>query len=227
MQFRKRKTGFLYKLVVFLLISTTILVLIDSQIRPIVKTISAYQGREIATKIINKSVYDALSESDINYNNLVALSYNNNGDITSVKTSVADINKLQALISVAVNSEIGKLNDYTIKIPAGTLTGISYFNGQGPIIKFKIKPLGFVNTQLSSEFSDAGINQTLHKISLNVSATVSAIVPGNTTNFNVNVNYIISDTVVVGNVPDGYTYITGDNRDTTSKINDYAVKNTE
>ena len=85
-------------------------------------------------------------------------------------------------------------------------------------------PLGYVKSQLKSEFSEAGINQTLHKITLNVNATVTAIIPGNTTKFDVSLNYIICDTVIVGNIPNGYTYITGDNRDIIPKVNDYASK---
>lgn len=218
-----RRVNFLSKMFIIIVIFTTAILLIDSYIRPIVKTIAAYQGREIATRIINQSVYNALSNSDTDYENLVSLSYNNNGSITSVKTNVSQINKLQSEISIAINSEIDKISDSTIEIALGTFSGLSFFNGQGPIIKFKIKPIGFVKTQLASEFTSAGINQTLHKITLNVSVSVTAIVPGNSTNFDVLVNYIIADTIVVGEIPDGYTYITGDNRDTISKANDYSA----
>ena len=217
-----KRANFFSKFLIFLIILTTIILLIDYRTRPVVKTISEYQGREIATRVINQSVYDALSKSETNYKNLVHLSYNSNGDISSVETNVTDINKLQSEISLKINSEINKVSKSTVKIALGTLSGVTYLNEQGPILKFKIMPLGYVKSQLKSEFSEAGINQTLHKITLTVSATVTAIVPGNITNFDVTLNYIICDTVIVGNIPNGYTYITGDNRDIIPKVNDYA-----
>jgi len=194
---------------------------VDMKIRPVVKTVAQYQGSKITSSAINKSVKDAISKSDVDFENLVSISYNNSGDISSVKTNIKEIDRLQSEISLSVNSSMDEISDDCIEIPLGTFSGISLLNGRGPVFKFKIKPVGFVSTQLKSEFISAGINQTLHKITLNVGTSATAVVPGANADFDVNFTYVVAETVIVGKIPESYTYVTGDERDSLTKANDY------
>jgi sporulation protein YunB len=194
---------------------------VDIKIRPVVKTVAQYQGSKITSSAINKSVKDAISKSDVDFENLVSISYNNSGDISSVKTNIKEIDRLQSEISLSVNSSMDEISDDCIEIPLGTFSGISLLNGRGPVFKFKIKPVGFVSTQLKSEFISAGINQTLHKITLNVGTSATAVVPGANADFDVNFTYVVAETVIVGKIPESYTYVTGDERDSLTKANDY------
>lgn len=194
---------------------------VDMKIRPVVKTVAQYQGSKITSSAINKSVKDAISKSDVDFENLVSISYNNSGDISSVKTNIKEIDRLQSEISLSVNSSMDEISDDCIEIPLGTFSGISLLNGRGPVFKFKIKPVGFVSTQLKSEFISAGINQTLHKITLNVGTSATAVVPGVNADFDVNFTYVVAETVIVGKIPESYTYVTGDERDSLTKTNDY------
>ena len=81
-----------------------------------------------------------------------------------------------------------------------------------------------MNTQLISEFSEAGINQTLHRILLEVSVDVSAIIPGYTTSVDVTTNFVVAETVIVGSIPDSYTHVITGDSDLIGKINDYAAR---
>lgn len=218
---KSRSSVFLRKFLfsVFALISAILFV--DMKIRPVVKTVAQYQGSKITSSAINKSVKDAISKSDVDFENLVSISYNNSGDISSVKTNIKEIDRLQSEISLSVNSSMDEISDDCIEIPLGTFSGISLLNGRGPVFKFKIKPVGFVSTQLKSEFISAGINQTLHKITLNVGTSATAVVPGVNADFDVNFTYVVAETVIVGKIPESYTYVTGDERDSLTKTNDY------
>lgn len=218
---KSRSSVFLRKFLfsVFALISAILFV--DMKIRPVVKTVAQYQGSKITSSAINKSVKDAISKSDVDFENLVSISYNNSGDISSVKTNIKEIDRLQSEISLSVNSSMDEISDDCIEIPLGTFSGISLLNGRGPVFKFKIKPVGFVSTQLKSEFISAGINQTLHKITLNVGTSATAVVPGANADFDVNFTYVVAETVIVGKIPESYTYVTGDERDSLTKTNDY------
>ncbi|MBZ4669874.1 MAG: Sporulation protein YunB (Spo YunB) [Oscillospiraceae bacterium] len=218
---KSRSSVFLRKFLfsVFALISAILFV--DMKIRPVVKTVAQYQGSKITSSAINKSVKDAISKSDVDFENLVSISYNNSGDISSVKTNIKEIDRLQSEISLSVNSSMDEISDDCIEIPLGTFSGISLLNGRGPVFKFKIKPVGFVSTQLKSEFISAGINQTLHKITLNVGTSATAVVPGANADFDVNFTYVVAETVIVGKIPESYTYVTGDERDSLTKANDY------
>lgn len=218
---RSKKSSKLTRLFFIFILFIGLILFIDHQIRPVVKTVASYEGKRLATDIISRSVRDVLSQAGDEYDNLVFVSYDWSGNISSVKTDVTAINRLQSQISLAVNEKIEDIRHDTIKIPLGTFSGLSYLNGQGPSIKFQLQPVGYVKTQLASTFIESGINQTLHQIVLNVDADAMAVIPGHNTGFTVTGTYILAETVVVGKVPDGYTYVTGDSRDSLTKVNDY------
>lgn len=221
---KSRRSTLLSGIITALILSLAVLVAVDMQIRPIVQKLAQYQGREIATGIISRSVRDVLQDSTVACENLAKITYNINGGITSVQTDVTKMNQIQSQISLAVNSGVAELETATIEIPLGTLSGLTYFNARGPVFKFKLRQQGYVKTRLASTFTAAGINQTLHQIVLTVEARAVAVVPTNYTEFEVVSQYILAETVVVGNVPNAYTYVTGDTRDQLTQIGDYSAQ---
>ena len=64
-------------------------------------------------------------------------------------------------------------------------------------------PESVVNTNLYHEFSQAGINQTLHRVYLQIDMEISAIIPGFSMQTEVSTNMEMGQTVIVGEVP-GY-----------------------
>ena len=220
---RKKNSLIIFIWALVLLISA--IIFLESKIRPSINSIAEYQSRDVATQYINNTVYQTLSKNASDYSDFVKIKYDSLGQISSVETNTTEINKFQAEISKQLNEKYEKIGEADIPIKLGTLTGISYLVGHGPVINFKILPVGYVKTQLVSEFKEAGINQTIHQIKLNVYADAEVVLPGNYDSFEVEATYILTDTVIVGKIPDGYTYIAGDNRDNISKINDYNSNN--
>lgn len=216
-----KKSAMLYRLAVITLIALTALVLIDSGVRPIVRSVATYEARVVATNFINETINEILTGADIDTKSLVKLNYDSAGEISTVQTDVTAINRLQAELSLGINEKISQPLDRYVEIPLGTLTGLMFLNGRGKAMRFKLLPLGYIKTSLSSEFSEAGINQTHHKILLTVSATFTTLIPGNRTEFELPVSYILADTILVGQIPNSFTYVTGDNRENLSKVNDY------
>jgi sporulation protein YunB len=66
----------------------------------------------------------------------------------------------------------------------------------------KLKPMGRVNTEVFDSFEDAGINQTRHKIYLQVITEVQVIVPLITDSIEVITVMPLADTIYIGEVPD-------------------------
>lgn len=60
-----------------------------------------------------------------------------------------------------------------------------------------------------SQFSHAGINQTLHRIYLNVSCSVSILTPFDTIEEKIENQVLISEAVIVGEVPSTYYNLNG------------------
>lgn len=210
------------KLFLFLIIVLIVsLIAIDIRVRPLMKKVIQYQSKNIVTSIITKSVYKELSSENYTYDKLVKISKNSEGKVTFVENNMNEINKLYANFTNSINNEFKNINKETMVISFGSLTGIDYLYGRGPDLKFKLEPVGSVQTNIASRFTSVGVNQSLHEIILEVDTRMTAVIPWYTTDVTVKTSYIIASTIVVGDIPDSYTYVTGDKRDDLSKINDY------
>ncbi|MCI8648541.1 MAG: sporulation protein YunB [Anaerotruncus sp.] len=196
----------------------------DSRLRPLVTTISTYQAQLAATRSINYAVLQVLDQQDIDYDSMITLSRDQEGEVSSISTNMVAINRLKAQVETQVSSQLLVDADHPILIPIGTVFGGQFFAGRGPNMEFQILPAGYVTTEIYNSFRSAGINQTLHQIMLSIRATVSAVAPVYTVTTNVNTNICIAETVIVGRVPEAFTDINGDRSDTIGLYNDYVAE---
>lgn len=218
---KRRRLGL--KLIAAALIIIGIILLIDIRVRPIIEKTTTYQSKILATRIINDAVYTELENEELGYNELVSLTYNDNNTISSIESNMININRLKAKITKSVNNELENLNAHDLSISLGTITGFSAFYNQGPTIPITLRPEGYVETTLISAFESAGINQTLHRILVEINVDISAIIPGYTSSATVETQFVIAETVIVGNVPEGYTHVISGSEDLIGKINDYGA----
>jgi hypothetical protein len=65
-------------------------------------------------------------------------------------------------------------------------------------------PIGSVVCKFVSNFESAGINQTLHKIYVNINAQIGVVFPLNSVSFNSEQQVLISECVIIGQVPEVY-----------------------
>ena len=73
-----------------------------------------------------------------------------------------------------------------------------------------MESVGSSEANFSSKFVSAGINQTKHQIILTVDVYVSILLPGFTTATKVSNSFIVAETVIIGSVPESYTYFSTD-----------------
>ena len=198
-----RKKGI--KLITIGVILIIAVVLTDMQVRPIIQKAGAYQSQVAAARIINQTVYDEIQGYD--YSALVNLSHDEAGNIVSIESNMASINRIKSRVTQLINDGISTIEQSELQIPVGTVSGINMLYGRGPSFPVRLSPRGYSAVNLVSRFSSAGINQTLHQITLTVSTDISAIIPGYTTSVNVETEFIIAQTVIVGYVPESYTHV--------------------
>ncbi|MBE6838194.1 MAG: sporulation protein YunB [Ruminococcus sp.] len=193
---------------------------IDITAAPVIKSLARAECSRFCSAVVNSAVIEAIGNSDVTPSDIVEIKYNNSGGISSVETNTADISMLQAEIALAVNETLGASKG-EISIPVGTFTGLSFLNGKGFPLDFDILSTGYSSVSVASVFTSAGINQTRHEIIITVNAETTAVIPLFTENYTISERYVICDTIVVGEIPESYTYICGDDRDDISKLNDY------
>ncbi len=216
---KRHKLGL--KLIAFALLLIGILILIDMRVRPIIEKTTIYQSKVLATRIINDAVYNELAIEDFGYNELVTVVYNDNSVITSMESNMVNINRLKAKMTKSDNDELEHLDSQDLSISLGTISGFSSFYNQGPLIPVTVRPEGYAETSLISAFESAGINQTLHRILVEINVDISAIIPGYTASAVVETQFIVAETVIVGSVPDSYTHVITGSEDLMGTINDY------
>jgi sporulation protein YunB len=200
---QSRKIGI--RLIAAGLIFVVIVIVTDMRVRPMIQKAGAYQCHVIATRIIDQVVYGEVE--DYNYSSLVLLTYDEGGSIISIESNMVNINRLKSRVTQLINQNISTIEDSEVFIPIGTISGINLLYGRGPSIPVRLTPRGYSTVNLVSRFTSAGINQTLHQITLTVTAEITAIIPGYTNSVQVETEFIVAQTVIVGYVPESYTHI--------------------
>ncbi len=73
--------------------------------------------------------------------------------------------------------------------------------GSGPNIHIKLIPSGNVITDFKSEFKSAGINQTLHRLYLEVECNVNIITPYDNIGASIVNQVLMCESIIVGQIP--------------------------
>ena len=179
----------------------------DLYIKPTLVRLISYQCQLAAERIISNAVFGHVGDELNSYKDIVSFTFDNNGRISALNTDQNKINSLKSLINESINNEIDSISDETVGISIGSLSGISYFYGMGKELQFHVEPKGKADTKLVSKVKSAGINQTIHSIVLEVSVALTPVIAGFGEEVKVDTNLIISQTVLIGEVPDSYSNI--------------------
>ena len=177
---------------------------------------------QAATEAINQAITDTLRESDGKYDHLVTLDQRGDGSVVALTTDMARVNQLKAAIVLSIGKKVEAwLSTQPVKIPLGTLIGSTIFAGKGPDVPFNISSVGSAKANFASAFTSAGINQSRHQLLVEATINISVVSPGNRFSYEISDRFVIADTVLVGNVPESYTYIDDTRNNLIDKINDY------
>ncbi len=171
---------------------------------PVVVKLSEEKIRAVATESISEVVGDVMIDDNLSYDNLVNITYSSSNKIERIEVDTVEINILIRNITKGVQEKFYTLGNEGIKIALGTFSGIPFLYGLGPDISVKLVPVGIVNTKVSSNFVSAGINQTLHRLYFIVSATIGMVLPAQTQNFETNLEVLLCESIIVGEIPDVY-----------------------
>ena len=194
----------------------------DLRLKPVVINAARSRARLFASDVISRSVDAAVSESTGSFINVI---YGEDG-ISAIETNVTGISRLRADSILNIRGEISDIDRMTLDIPLGNLAGGMLLTGRGIPVRIKLVPIGDVSGEIYSEFSETGINQTLHRIYLRVRVSMNMIVASDTVRLELADDILVAETVIVGKVPDAYTAINRFEIDENEEndLNDYAAQ---
>ena len=193
---------------VFLAIFIFCTVYFRSNIVPTVMDSSVAQMRAVTTNAVNLAATSVLS-GGLTYDMLFDIVKDGEGNIAMIKANSPEINKIARQIANLAQANLDSLGTQEIQISAGTFTGLALLMGFGPDVTIKITPIGMANCDFVSHFQSAGINQTLHKIYIDVYADVSIVTPIDQPTIQVKAEVLVCENLIVGKIPDSYLNLYG------------------
>lgn len=195
------------KISAIIIISIITCVSIIKAINPIFDELCRQKAKSVATIITNQESTKIINK--YKYEDLVTVERDNDNNIALVKSNIVPINLLISDVAENVQTKLNENEEDYINIKMGGLTANKFLSGAGINIPVKIYLVGNVQTDLRSEFTSAGINQTLHKIYLQVDCNVSVMTPYNNINEEISNQVLIAESVIVGNIPSTYYNLEG------------------
>ncbi len=206
-KFKKKKNRRLFKLIVILLIAFITMKIIINAIMPIFNKLCEDKAKSIATIISNNEATNVMSR--YTYDDLFLIEKDTSGNITMIRSNMITINEIISDVAVKIQEQLEDKNKNTVKIPLGSFTGINLISGIGPEIEIIITSSGNVETDLKSEFIHQGINQTLHRVYLDVVCEVSILTPFNSISQSIKNQVLLLENVIVGHIPEAYYNLEG------------------
>lgn len=191
-------------LFLFFVVAVACYGLLRGQFDAIIRDLAETQVRNSTSDLTNDAIAKQIASGNISYDRIVYFEKDLNGRITALKTNISEVNRLKTDILNIINDEILALDSSDIGIPIGSIFLPELFSGKGVVIPVHILAIRNADANFVSHFSEAGINQTLHQVMMEVGIDVSVLILGKTTSFSMQSEVVVAETVIVGEVPQTY-----------------------
>lgn len=199
-----RIRSFFRTMTVLLIASFALLLMFRSRYQDVIRELAETQVKNTTSDLANDAIAKQIADGIIQYDRIVYFEKDLDGRITALKTNMSEVNRLKTDILNIINDEILALDTSDIGIPLGSLFFPELLSGKGPAIPVHILAIRNSDAGFASDFSQAGINQTLHQLTMQVSVDVAVLVLGKTSSFTITSEVVVAETVIVGAVPDTY-----------------------
>ncbi len=178
--------------------------LLSSQLRPLIETMAVSKATNLISTTVTAAVDDCLTEEGMDYSRFIELVTDETGRIVSLSGRPAESSRFRRQVVERITARLKDIPKEELGIPLGNLTGRLLLSGIGPDVRVEIQAVGDIVTKYSNSFTAAGVNQTLHGIYLDISATVYLLIPGEVIPVTVEDSVCVAETVIVGEVPTAY-----------------------
>ena len=200
----RQRVGIWLTLLVLALLAAVVSLL--WHLKPVMTSMATARVSYLVNRIVSAAVNEAVENGSIDYQNFVIFEKDETGHITALRSNVAEVNRMQGQITDEILHRLSEVATSELEIPLGTLTGSALLAGRGPSLFVRMQAVGSASAAFRNQFTAAGINQTRHQIFLDVDVYMSILLPGMKTSTRVSNEIAVAETVIVGGVPDTYTY---------------------
>ena len=199
----RKKSGRLRWLILVILLLAAGVIAMEQNLSQTLLDMAFARAYSMAVETINRAVKQAMAQG-VTYEELIDAQMDAQGRVSMLRANTMRMNELASQTALLAERELGSAENQVVEIPLGAALGVSFLSGLGPRLEVQILPVGAVHTSFDTEFETAGINQTRHKIFLNLRATVSLIVPTGSQLVEVTSTVPIAESIIVGEVPESF-----------------------
>lgn len=179
----------------------------DLSLRPQMIALAETRLRNQITHISDLAMEKAMEERALAYSDMVVFQTGQDGTVSMLTTDTLRLNALRAAILEEVVSQLESIDSHSLGIPFGALTGVDLFSAWGPKLPVQVISVASANGTYRNDFTSAGINQTLHRILLDVTVTAQLLLPGGIAETQIDIPVCVAETVIIGQVPQTFLQI--------------------
>ena len=192
-----------YRILILVLVTAlfTVVYLLKT-IGPTFNQLCLSEAKSTATQIVHETIDEVMEK--YGYNDLITTVKDKDGKIVSMQANIAIMNKIVSQIALKIQEKIDNQDSRDISIRLGTFTGITVLSGRGPKVPIRISSIGNLDTKISSEFTSAGINQSIHRIFASINCKIDVLTPFNTISSQIEEKVILAENVIIGEIPENY-----------------------
>ncbi|MGN1163128.1 MAG: sporulation protein YunB [Christensenellales bacterium] len=199
------KKKYMLAAICFVLVIIGVLLYFNFIINPVILSMSEIKVKSLTQRAVNQAVYEVANAGPV-YDDMIKISRNESGMVTLISADAIEINRLARDLVKLSEIKLGEIAERGISIPIGTFSGMPIFVGRGPEVRIRLIPIGVISCNFRSEFREAGINQTNHRIYVNINSNVSVVMPTQNQSIATTTELLLAESIIIGSIPNTYLY---------------------
>lgn len=174
------------------------------RLAPMAEQLIETQVDNQASDAINAAIADQIAEGEFDYDRMVTIEKDANGNVTAIRTNIGELNRLKTSVLQRMDEELEQLSMEQLGVPIGSVLLPELFSGRGPLVPVRVLAVRTSDASFRNSFQSAGINQTLHSIYIDIHVCITILTWTGTSEINVDSAVVAAETVIVGTVPTTY-----------------------
>lgn len=199
---KSKKQKIKFGIFIILIIILLIIIVILKAAYPVFISSCETSAASQAVNIVNSEVEKAIAS--YSYDDLVNIEKTEDGKVSYIEAKIVPINQLVSNITENIQQELDDLDMISVSLNFGSISGISCLSIVSPKFEVKLESAGKIEASIKSEFTSVGINQSLHRIYLNLKCRVAILTPFQTVSNTIENEVLLAETIIVGEIPETY-----------------------
>ena len=190
-------------MLILVLFSVLTLMVVERRLAPVLHAWAQTRAMSLATRVINVAVEEMMAVS-LSSTNMAYLLRDGEGNLQGVQYDMGEVNRVSSQATHKILQTLNNMGEEVFPIPLGQLTGFDFLASWGPGIPVRMIPVGGLTTTPVASFESAGINQTWHRLLLDITVSMRIVVPLMSEEILVSTQVPIVEEVFIGSVPTWY-----------------------